>query len=410
MRIPLAKPDIGEREIELVTEVLRSGQLSLGPRVPEFEQAFAEYVGTRYAIATNSGTSALHLCVRALEIGEGDDVLTTSFSFVASANCLLYEKATPVFVDIDPETMNIDPAAIRRTIAEEYRWDRLQSRHIHKHTGNILKAILPVHVFGQPCAMGEMVELAREFDLMILEDACEAIGAEYRGQPVGTFGDASVFAFYPNKQMTTAEGGMIVTDNAQVAAECRSLRNQGRDERSEWLSHLRLGFNYRLSDLHAALGLAQLERIQELLAKRARVAGWYTRHLAATPGMMLPEAPQRDTRSWFAYVIRIAGSQPRPRRDLLMNCLHARGIACQAYFPPIHRQPYFAEFAAGAVRELPRTEDAADRCVALPLFSQMTESEVIEVCDSVRHIAVTTAADGEAVVERRYAAAAGASD
>lgn len=410
MRIPLSQPDVSEREIQLVTEVLRSGALSLGPRVAEFEQAFAEFVGTRYAVATNSGTSALHLAVRALGIGEGDDVLTTSFSFVASTNCLLYEKATPVFVDVEPETMNIDPNEIRRAIVEDYRWDRLQSRHVNKRTGNILKAVLPVHVFGQPCAMGAIVEIAREFDLMILEDACEALGAEYRGQPVGTFGDASVFAFYPNKQMTTAEGGMIVTDNPQVAMECRSARNQGRDEGSEWLRHVRLGFNYRLSDLHCALGLAQLARIQELLGERARVAALYSRHLAQTPGVMLPVASARDNRSWFAYVIRLAGAEPKHRRDSIMNYLRGRGIACQAYFPPIHQQPYFAEFAAGPTPELKYTEDGADRCIALPLFSRMTESMVIEVCDAVRHAAGIMAGDAEVVVERSYAAAAGAAD
>ncbi len=410
MKIPLSQPDISEREIELVTEVLRSGRLSLGPRVAEFEQAFAEFVGTRYAIATNSGTSALHLGVRALGIGEGDDVLTTSFSFVASTNCLLYEKATPVFVDIDPDTMNIDPDEIRQTIAEDYRWDRLQARHIQKRTGHILKAILPVHVFGQPCAMGAIVEIAREFDLMILEDACEAIGAEYRGQPVGTFGDAAVFAFYPNKQITTAEGGMIVTDNPHIALECRSARNQGRDEGSEWLRHVRLGFNYRLSDLHCALGLAQLERIQELLRERARVAGLYLRYLAQTPGVMLPEASIEDKRSWFSYVIRVAGAEPQHRRDLIMGYLRERGIACQTYFPPIHGQPYFAEFASGTARELPHTEDAAERCIALPLFSQMTEGQAIEVSEAVRRAAATVARDAEPVVEKRYAAAAGAAD
>ncbi len=410
MKIPLSQPDISEREIQLVTEVLRSGRLSLGPKVAEFEQAFAEFVGTRYAVATNSGTSALHLAVRALGIGEGDDVLTTSFSFVASTNCLLYEKATPVFVDVEPETMNIDPDEIRRAIVEDYRWDRLQSRHVQKRTGHILKAILPVHVFGQPCAMGPIVEIAREFDLMILEDACEALGAEYRGQPVGTFGDASVFAFYPNKQMTTAEGGMIVTDNPQVAMECRSARNQGRDEGSEWLRHVRLGFNYRLSDLHCALGLAQLERIQELLGERARVAALYSRHLAQTPGVILPVASARDNRSWFAYVIQIAGAEPKHRRDSIMNYLRGREIACQAYFPPIHQQPYFAEFVAGQMRDLTHTDDAADRCIALPLFSRMTESMVLEVCDAVRHAAGIMTRDSEVMTERRYAAAAGAAD
>jgi perosamine synthetase len=411
MRIPLSQPDIGEREIEYVTNVLRSGQLSLGPRVAEFEEAFAEYVGTRYAVATNSGTSALHLCVRALGIGTGDEVLTTSFSFVASVNCLLYENSFPVFVDIDPVTMNIDPEMVRQTIRHDYRWDRLKSRHTNKRTGKILKAILPVHVFGQPCDMRPLLEIAREFNLVILEDACEAIGAEYCGQPVGTFGDAAAFAFYPNKQITSGEGGMIVTDSPQVAAECRSMRNQGRDENSQWLTHVRLGYNYRLSDLHCALGIAQLERIQELLGQRARVAASYSRQLDSIPGLILPITTSRDNRSWFAYVIRIEGSHPASRRESLMRVLRQRGIASQAYFPAIHKQPYFAEICGKPAPELPQTEAAAESCVALPLFSRMTEEQITEVTDAVREFSATgfTGQETQAPA-RRYAAAAGAGD
>jgi perosamine synthetase len=409
MRIPLSRPDIGEREIEYVMHVLRSGKLSLGPCVAEFEHAFAEYVGTRYAIATNSGTSALHLCVRALGIGAGDEVLTTSFSFVASVNCLLYEKAMPVFVDIDPATMNIDPEEIHKTILAEYRWDRSKSRHINRRTGRTLKAILPVHVFGQPCDMRPILEIARQLNLAVLEDACEALGAEYCGQPVGTFGDAAVFAFYPNKQITTAEGGMIVTDSPQIAGDCRSMRNQGRDEHSEWLSHVRLGYNYRLSDLHCALGLAQLERISELLDTRARAAASYSRRLAGLPGLILPAISSRDNRSWFAYVIRLAGTESRSRRDMLMQYLRDRGIACQAYFPPIHSQPYFLEICDAPERELVQTEAAAESCVALPLFSRMTEEQITEVCDAVSDFVSTKiAASQPAPLLKRYAAAAGA--
>jgi perosamine synthetase len=411
MRIPLSQPDIGEREIEYVTEVLRSGQLSLGPRVAEFEQAFAEYVGTRYAVATNSGTSALHLCVRALGIAAGDEVLTTSFSFVASVNCLLYEKAVPVFVDIDPVTLNIDPEAIRETILEGYRWDRRKSRHVNRRTGRTLKAILPVHVFGQACEMRPILEITREFDLVMLEDACEALGAEYCGKRVGTFGNAAVFAFYPNKQITTAEGGMIVTDNPQIASQCRSMRNQGRDERSPWLNHVRLGYNYRLSDLHCALGLAQLERIQELLEARARVAASYSRQLAGISGALLPATLSRDKRSWFAYVIRLTGKQPQSRRRILMQQLRARGIASQAYFPAIHSHPYFPEISEAPVQELLQTEAAAESCVALPLFSRMTEDQIKEVCDLVREFAAAPAREPQPdLSSRRYAAATGAAD
>jgi dTDP-4-amino-4,6-dideoxygalactose transaminase len=411
MRIPLSQPDIGEREIEYVTNVLRSGQLSLGPRVAEFEEAFAEYVGTRYAIATNSGTSALHLCVRALGIGPGDEVLTTSFSFVASVNCLLYENARPAFVDIDPVTMNIDPEMLRHAIRHDYRWDRLKSRHINKRNGRSLKAILPVHVFGQPCEMRALLEIAREFNLVILEDACEAVGAEYCGQPVGTFGDAAAFAFYPNKQITSGEGGMIVTDSPQVAEECRSMRNQGRDDHSTWLTHVRLGYNYRLSDLHCALGIAQLERIEELLGQRARVAASYSQHLGRVPGLILPITTSRDTRSWFAYVVRLEGSHPLSRRYNLIVALRERGIASQAYFPAIHKQPYFAEICGESARELPQTEAAAESCVALPLFSRMTEEQICEVSDAVREFAVAGLTEVETEEPaRRYAAAAGAGD
>jgi perosamine synthetase len=408
MRIPLSQPDIGEREIEYVTSVLRSGELSLGSRVAEFERVFAEYIGTRYAIATNSGTSALHLCVRALGIGTGDEVLTTSFSFVASVNCLLYEKAVPVFVDIDPNTLNIDPVAIRETIFRDYAWDQSKSRCTNRRTGGTLKAILPVHVFGQPCEMRAILEIARQFNLAILEDACEALGAEYCGQPVGTFGDASVFAFYPNKQITTAEGGMIVTDSPVIAAECRSMRNQGRDEHSEWLSHVRLGYNYRLSDLHCALGLAQLERVHELLEARSRVAECYSRRLSGVPGLILPLTASLNNRSWFAYVIRVAGAHGRAQRDILIQELRNRGIACQAYFPPIHSQPYFLEICDAARRELVNTVAVAESCVALPLFSRMTEEQIMEVCDAVSDFALgKLAASKPAPLLKHHVAAAG---
>ena len=276
MRIPLSKPDIGEREIEYVTRTLRSGNLSNGSLVNEFEEKFAAYAGTRYAVATNSGTSALHLCVRAIDIGVSDEVITTSFSFVASANCLLYERAMPAFADIDPATLNLDPNHLRELLTREYIYDRANKRHVNRWSGRILKAILPVHIFGLPCDMDPILEMAGEFNLAVLEDACEALGAEYRGRRVGTFGDASVFAFYPNKQMTTAEGGMVATDSPRIAKLCRMMRNQGRDEETQWLRHVRLGYNYRLSNLHCALGLAQLERIDRTPFARERVAALYS--------------------------------------------------------------------------------------------------------------------------------------
>ncbi|HKV03882.1 MAG TPA: DegT/DnrJ/EryC1/StrS family aminotransferase [Candidatus Acidoferrales bacterium] len=386
MSIPLSKPSIGEREIEYVTRVLRTGRLSLGPVLEEFEAAFAAYAGARFAVATNSGTSALHLCVRALGIGPADEVLTTSFSFAASANCLLYERALPTFVDIDPGSLNLDPTRIREAIESDYAWDRGLCRPVNRLSGRVLKAILPVHVFGLPCAMGPIAEIAREFNLGVIEDACEALGAEYRGRHVGSFGDAAAFAFYANKQITTAEGGMIVTDNPQIARLCRSLRNQGRDEDAGWLRHARLGYNYRLSDLHAALGLAQLERVDELLAARDCVAAHYSRALAGVPQIELPAGAPGMKRSWFVYAIRLRGPSAPVLRNLLLAELRERGIACQAYFPAIHRQPYFKKIPQAPRRPLPHTESASERCLALPFFPSMTGKQVNEACAAVREI------------------------
>ena len=362
------------------------------------------YAGTRFAVATNSGTSALHLCVKALDIGAADEVVTTSFSFVASANCLLYERALPAFADIDPGTLNLDPEQIKEIIAREYIHDRAKNRHINRWSGRVLKAILPVHIFGLPCDMEPILEVAREFNLTILEDACEALGAEYRGRRVGTFGEAAVFAFYPNKQMTTAEGGMIVTDNAKIAKLCRSLRNQGRDEDAQWLRHLRLGYNYRLSDLHCALGLAQLERIDELLFARARVAELYSHGLSQIAGIELPYDPPETKRSWFVYVIRLQGVSGATRRDLLMAGLRKRGIACQGYFPAIHHQPYFRELADLLPRTLPNTEWASGCCLALPFFPSMTKKQVAEVCSAVSEILAEARPAAESV-QRQYSEA-----
>ncbi|MBZ5693761.1 MAG: DegT/DnrJ/EryC1/StrS family aminotransferase [Acidobacteriia bacterium] len=386
MRIPLSKPAIGEHEIEHVVRVLRSGQLSLGPALEEFETRFAAYVGTRYAVATNSGTSALHLAVKALGIGPEDEVLTTSFSFAASANCLLYERALPSFADIDPVTLNLDPAEIREILARDYIWNAARSRAVNRRSGRILKAILPVHVFGLTCAMQPILEIAREFNLRVLEDACEALGAEYCGRRVGTFGDAAAFAFYPNKQITTAEGGMVVTNDPEIAKFCRCLGNQGRDDRAGWLRHVRLGYNYRLSDLHAALGIAQLQRVDELLAAREQVATLYSRLLAGVPDIALPCDLPGTKRSWFVYAIQLRGASARERRDRLMAGLRERGIGCQAYFPAIHRQPYFREIRQALLRPLPHTDSASERCLALPFFSSITEGQVAEVCAAVREI------------------------
>jgi len=386
MKISLALPDIGDREAEYVSRVLRSGRLSLGPILEEFEARFAAYVGTHYAVAVNSGTSALHLCVKALGIGPEDEVLTTSFSFAASTNCLLYERALPAFADIDPVTLNIDPGEIRKIIDRDYVRHRTLRRLVNRRSGRVLKAILPVHVFGLPCAMDEILEIARQFDLRVFEDACEALGAKHRGRRVGTLGDAAAFAFYANKQITTAEGGMIVTNDPHLAKLCRSLRNQGRDENASWLCHARLGYNYRLSDVHSALGLAQLERVDELLAARERVAQLYSHELGTIPQIVLPGDFPGLERSWFVYVVQLRGHAAPAVRERLIAGLRERGIACQVYFPAIHRQPYFQNARVAPRRPLPHTESASERSLALPFFPSMTDHDVAEVCTAVREI------------------------
>ncbi len=384
MTIPLSRPSIGEREIEYVTRVLRSGSLSQGPVLEEFEQQFAAYVGTRYAVGTSSGTAALHLAVRAFGIGPHDEVVTTSFSFAASVNCLLYEGALPAFVDIDAPSLNLDPEHLRHVLACDYAWEG--ARWVNRTSGRVLKAILPVHVFGFPCAMAPIMEAARSFNLRVIEDACEALGSEYRGRRAGSFGDAAAFGFYPNKQITSAEGGMLVTDDAKIAAIVRSIRNQGRDDNAGWLRHARLGYNYRLSDVHAAIGLAQLERIDELLAARERTAENYARGLLDVPRITLPWNPSAVKRSWFVYPIRIGGSDGGALRDKLIDGLRRRGIACQAYFPAIHLQPYLQQVAWAPRRPLPHTETASERCLALPFFPAMTAGQVSEVCEAIREI------------------------
>ncbi len=385
MNVPLSCPDITDLEVEYVTRVLRSGQLSLGPRVAEFEEKFAAYAGARYAVAVNSGTSALHLAVRALGIGGGDEVITTSFSFVASVNCLIHEYALPVFVDIDPHTFNLDPREIQRFIQSCCVVNTKTGALTDVRTGRTVRAILPVHVFGLPCDMDAIMRIARKYDLHVIEDACEALGAEYKGRQVGTFGDIGVFAFYPNKQMTTGEGGMIVTNDEKTAKLCRSLRNQGRGPDSDWLSHVRLGYNYRLSDIHCALGLAQLQRIEELLRGRARTAAVYEEALGDHPLIKIPPSIPNCTRSWFVYPIQLPLSDCS-LRDQLLTQLRVQGIGCQAYFPAIHLQPYFQRDYRAQKHFLPRTEAASKTCLVLPMFSSATEDQIRHVCTTLLEI------------------------
>ena len=383
MNIPLSAPNISELEIEYVTRVLRSNQLSLGPVLREFEEKFAGYIGTKYAIAANSGTSALHMCVRGMELGAGAEVLTTSFSFVASVNCLLYENVFPRLIDIDPLTFNLDVNLLREFLRTRCTRN-CHGQVIDNDTGLVVKGILPVQVFGMPATMDEILEIAAEYDLAVLEDACEAIGAEHKGRRVGTFGDAAVFAFYPNKQMTTGEGGMVVTNDSRLAEHCRSLRNQGRDVDGRWLKHVMLGYNYRLNDVQAALGLGQLERIEELLHSRAAVAKRYFSLLDGVDSIELPHQDAEAKRSWFVFVIQVLASDGKSRRDALREHLNGCGIASQTYFPAIHRQPYFQNLGLGQNLQLPETEYASDTCLALPFSPHISEQELQFVANIIK--------------------------
>jgi perosamine synthetase len=361
--IPLSRPELGAREEELVLEVLRSGRLSLGPLGERFEREFATWLGVEDAVAVSSGTTALHLGVRALSWGEGDEVLTSPFSFVASANCLLYERARPVFCDVDPQTLDIDPGAAADAAGER------------------TAGILPVHIFGYPAAMPELEALAAERGLGILEDACEALGAvDSEGTAVGARGNLATFAFYANKQMTTGEGGMIVSTDAAVAERLRSERNQGRTADMGWLDHGGLGFNYRLSDLAAALGVAQVEKLDSLLARRAAVAELYEEGLAGLEGVETPIAGRgSERRGWFVYVIRLPEGVDR---DETIAGLAAGGVASKAYLPCIHLFPHLRAFGYSE-GQFPVAEAASARSLALPFFPAMREAQVARVCQEL---------------------------
>jgi perosamine synthetase len=402
MKIPLSSPDITGKEKERILEVLNTPNLSLGPKLAEFEKKFADYIGSKYAIAVNSGTSGLHLCIKSLDIKDGDEVLTTPFSFISSANCILFERARPVFVDIDEKTLNIDENKLHYIIKKS------------KDKNQKLKAILPVHIFGRPCEMDEIMELAQEYELKVIEDPCEAIGAEclssYHKEStikrqlliknnkneksrksktwrnVGTFGDCGVFAFYPNKQITTGEGGMIVTDDENIYKLCRSMRNQGRSDDSGWLQHERLGYNYRISDINCALGIAQLERIDEILAKRERVAKLYNERLKEIEELIIPQSEQNKKISWFVYVVRLINKYSKEDRDLILNKLKEKGIGCSNYFSPIHLQPFYKKMFGYKKGDFPVTERVSERTIALPFFNNLKEDQLDYVCENLKKI------------------------
>jgi len=364
--IPIARPDIGPRELELVTQVLRSDVLALGPFAERFEALIAALAGRREGIACSSGTAGLHLGVRALEVGEGDEVITTPFSFVASANCLLYERAMPRFVDIEEDSLGMDPDLVEAAAT------------------NRTRAILPVHVFGRPCRIGSLVGIARRHGWAIIEDACESLGSAAGGRPLGSFGDVAVSGFYPNKQITTGEGGMVVTDDPTLADVMRSLRNQGRDTDGTWLRHVRLGYNYRLDEVSAAIGVAQVERLAELQAGRARVARAYEAALAGHDWVTLPRAGEDESVDWFVYVVRLA---PEIDRDRLMARLTDFGVRSRPYFAPLHLQPFYRATFGFKPGDFPVTERIAATTLALPFSSRLSDEDVRYVADALAQAA-----------------------
>jgi perosamine synthetase len=364
LHLPMSAPDIQPEDVELVVKALVSGRLSGGRFLSELERAFADYIGTREAIAVANGTAGLHLCVRAAGIGDGDEVITSPFSFVASANCLLYERAVPIFVDIEEHSFNLDPELVPAAITPR------------------TKAILPIHIFGLPCAMTELTAICRSFGLTLIEDACEAIGAEYRGRKVGGFGKAAVFAFYPNKQMTMGEGAIVTTDDPDWAALMRSLRNQGRSAEGTGLAHDQLGYNYRLDELSAALGLAQFRRLEELLVRRDTVAARYDELLCDEPGILFHGAAWPDRRiSRFVYVVRLAATVDR---EWIIHRLAEQRIPTRTYFEPIHLQPYYRARFGFREGDFPVTERVAASILALPFHTNLAPADAEYVAAALR--------------------------
>jgi len=384
MSIPLSSPDITQADIDAVIDVLKTPTLSIGPKIEEFERACARVAGRRLGIGVSSGTSGLHLCMLAAGIRSGDEVITTPFSFVASTNCILFVDAKPVFVDIDPKSLNIDVTKVERAITPRTR------------------AILAVEAFGHPGGMIELERIAQRHELLLIEDCCEGFGGcvsesnpaagvnprgprDARVRPIGSFGRAGVFGFYPNKQITTGEGGMIVTDDDRFAALCKSYRNQGRDGMN-WLAHARLGFNYRLSEINAALGVTQVQRVDEILNARRRVANTYMRRLMENKYLVLPTIDQTTQMSWFVFVVRLSDLFDGDDRDAIIKQLRIEGIGASNYFPPIHLQPYIREALLTREGDYPVCEYVSARTIALPFFNKLSESQILRVCDTLERI------------------------
>jgi perosamine synthetase len=365
IRIPLSSPDIAEAEVDAVVEVLRSRRLSLGPKLDEFEKAIRDYVDARHAVALSSGTAGLCLGLQALGIGEGDEVIIPSFAFVAVANSVRYVRAVPVFADIDPVTLNLDPEAVRKVITSRTR------------------AVMAVHTFGCPADLGALSMLVAEHNLFLIEDACEALGAEQGNQKVGVVGRFGVFSFYPNKPITTGEGGVLITNDAALASTVRALRNQGRSDQDNWISHSLIGYNYRLPEMSCALGIAQLSRIESILKRREEIAREYAKSLEVyCPKLELPALDVPNARiSWFCFVARLPPGFTAAMRDFVIRKMAAFGVECRAYFPPIHKmQPYLAY----SISELPVTSSLARRTLALPFFNQISPQQILKVSQNLR--------------------------
>jgi len=388
MKIRMSSPDLTDADRQAVLDVVKTPNLSLGPKIEAFESAFCDLTGAKHAIGVNSGTAGLHLCVRAAGIGPGDIVVTTPFSFVASTNVFLFERAVPVFVDVDPVTGNINTGLLERAVEDlclggdpALRWLPRRLPDFNQGKLGAVKALLPVDVFGQPADYDPINAIASQYDLTVIEDSCEALGGGYKGRPAGTLGDYGVFAFYPNKQITTGEGGMVITDDDHAADFMRALRNQGRAPGDTWLQHTHLGYNYRLDEMSAALGLSQMDRLGELLTNRARVASWYEQYLAdineVTPPQIVPDTTDV---SWFVYVIRVSEDIDR---DRLARILEERGVPVRPYFAPIHLQPYMQDMFGFQEGDFPVTEDLGNRSLALPFSGTMSEEAVVTVCQRI---------------------------
>lgn len=363
-KIQIAKPYIDDKDIEGVVEVLKSGWLSLGPKYKKFEQNFAKLVGVKYACTVSSGTAALHLGVRALGLKSGDEVITSPFSFVASSNVLLYEGIKPVFVDIEETTFNIDPSKIEQEITKK------------------TKAILPIHIFGQSAEMDPIMQIAKKYNLKILEDSCESLGATYKGKMVGTLGDIGTYAFYPNKQMTTGEGGMIVTNSKEYYDLCDSMRNQGRGKSGDWLRHERVGFNYRIDEMSASLGITQLEKIDWMIKKKREIVSWYNDALSTADEVEVPVERPNGIHSWFVYVVRIKNG----KRNRLMDKLGNWGIQTKPYLPVIHLQPFMRKMFGYKQGDFPIAEKIAEETLALPLYIGLTRKDVEYISDKMKRI------------------------